>query len=160
LAYIELAYPFILGNGVAGIVEETGKGVSKFKKGDRVIIDTPSYNAQESKYGGWQRYVVGKQGTAAKISNGTTFEDAAAIPFALLTAVAGLKLKLGMEKPGAQKKGKVLIWGAGSSVGGYAVQYAKSVRTPIQKAVSDTQISNNIRIGWVRCCSHGLSTEI
>jgi NADPH:quinone reductase-like Zn-dependent oxidoreductase len=118
---------------VAGIVEETGKGVSKFKNGDRVIMDTPSYNVQESKYGGWQHYVVGKQVMAAKIADKISFESAAVIPFALLTAVAGLHLKLGMEKPGAQKKGKVLIWGAGSSVGGYAVQYAKSVCSPISK---------------------------
>lgn len=118
---------------MAGIVEETGQGVSKFKKGDRVIIDTPSYNARESKYGGWQTYVVGKQATAAKIADRTSFEDAATIPYALLTAVAGLQLKLGMEKPGANKNGKVLIWGASGSVGGYAVQYAKSVRSPTSK---------------------------
>jgi NADPH:quinone reductase-like Zn-dependent oxidoreductase len=114
-------------------VEEIGKGVSKFKKGDRVVIDTPSYNAKESKYGGWQKYIVGKQTTAAKIADTTSFENAAAIPYALLTAVAGLQLKLGMEKPGANKNGKVLIWGASGSVGGYAVQYAKSVRCPTSK---------------------------
>jgi NADPH:quinone reductase-like Zn-dependent oxidoreductase len=128
VAYIELPYPFILGNGVAGIVEEVGQGVSKFKKGDRVVLDTPSYNMKRSRFGGWQNYVVGMQLTAAKIADETSFEDAAAIPYALLTAVAGLRLKLGMEKPGANKKGKVLIWGASGSVGGYAVQYAKSVR--------------------------------
>jgi NADPH:quinone reductase-like Zn-dependent oxidoreductase len=109
-------------------VEKTGEGVSKFKKGDRVVMDTPSYSAKESKYGGWQKYVVGKQATTARIADRTSFEDAAAIPYALLTAVAGLQLKLGMEKPGANKNGKVLIWGASGSVGGYAVQYAKSVR--------------------------------
>lgn len=114
-------------------MEETGQGVSKFNKGDRVVVDTPSYNARESKYGGWQKYVVGKQATAAKIADGTSFEDAAAIPYALLTAVAGLQLKLGMEKPDANKNGKVLIWGASGSVGGYAVQYAKSVRSPSSK---------------------------
>jgi NADPH:quinone reductase-like Zn-dependent oxidoreductase len=133
LAYIELPYPFILGNTVAGTVEETGIRVSKFKRGDRVIIDTPNYNVKECKYGGWQHYVVCREVTVAKIADRISFEDAAVMPFGLLTAVAGLHLKLGMEKPGAQKNGKVLIWGAGSSVGGYAVQYAKSVRTPILK---------------------------
>jgi NADPH:quinone reductase-like Zn-dependent oxidoreductase len=117
---------------VAGIVKETGRGVSNFKKGDRVVIDTPSYNARESKYGGWQKYVVGKQATTSKVADRTSFEDAAAIPYALLTAVAGLQLKLGIEKPGANKKGKVLIWGASGSVG-YAVQYAKSVRSSTSK---------------------------
>lgn len=115
---------------MAGIVEETGQGVSKFQKGDRVTLDTPSYSLKKSKYGGWQKYVVGKEAMTAKIADGTSFEDAAAIPYALLTAVAGLQLKLGMEKPGANKKGKVLIWGASGSVGGYAVQYAKDVSIP------------------------------
>jgi NADPH:quinone reductase-like Zn-dependent oxidoreductase len=122
-----------MGNGVAGIVEETGQGVSKFQKGDRVITDTPNYQVKESKYGGWQNYVVGKEVTTAKIADRTSFEDASVVPYALLTAVAALRLKLGMEKPGANKKGKVLIWGASGSVGGYAVQYAKSVGILIPK---------------------------
>jgi NADPH:quinone reductase-like Zn-dependent oxidoreductase len=131
-AYIVLPYPFILGNGVAGIVQETGNAVSKFKKGDRVVTDTPSYKVKEAKYGGWQKYVIGKEATTAEIRDSTSFEDAASIPYALLTAVAGLHLKLGMEKPGSniKKGGKVLIWGASGSVGGYAVQYAKSVSYP------------------------------
>jgi NADPH:quinone reductase-like Zn-dependent oxidoreductase len=90
---------------VAGIAEETGQGVSEFKSGDRVVIDTPSYNAKESKYGGWQKYVVGKQATTAQIADRTSFKDAAAIPYALLTAVARLQLKLGMERPGANENG-------------------------------------------------------
>ena len=160
MAYIPIPYPFILGNGVAGIVEEVGPGVSKFKKGDRVVIDTPSYSAKESRYGGWQQYVVGKQATAAKIADGTAFEDAAAIPYALLTAVAGLQLKLGMAKPGADKKGKVLIWGASGSVGGYAVQYAKSVRNSNSNEIFRYVKANDMRAGWIRCRSNSLPSKI
>lgn len=54
-----------------------------------------------------------------------------ALPFPLQTAVGALHVYLGMELPGqapeSVSKEKVLIWGAGGSVGGYAVQYAKSV---------------------------------
>ena len=125
-----MPYPFILGNGVAGIVHEVGTCVTRFKKGDRVVSDTPTYQLKESKYGGWQKYVVSNEATTAKIPASTTFEDAAALPFSLLTAVAALHLHLGMRKPGTNfngKVGKVLIWSASGSVGGYAVQYAASV---------------------------------
>jgi NADPH:quinone reductase-like Zn-dependent oxidoreductase len=124
---MDVPYPFILGNGVAGVVEEIGPSVTKFKKGDRVVSDTPTYQLKKAKYGCWQKYVVGIETTTAKIPEKTTFEDAAAIPFALLTAVAALHLKLGMGKPKANCHGKALIWSASGSVGGYAVQYASSV---------------------------------
>lgn len=122
-----MPYPFILGNGVAGIVYEVGPSVTGFKKGDRVVSDTPTYQLKESKYGGWQKYVVSREATTAKIPASTTFEDAAAIPFSLLTAVAALHLHLRMEKPGTKRNRKTLIWSASGSVGGYAVQYAASV---------------------------------
>lgn len=112
---------------MAGVVEEIGPLVTKFKKGDRVISDTPVYQLKETKYGSWQKYVVGIEATTAAIPENTTFEDAAAIPFALLTAVAALHLKLGMSKPNANRTGKALIWSASGSVGGYAVQYSSSV---------------------------------
>ena len=124
-----MPYPFILGNGAAGIVHEVGPSVTRFKKGDRVVSDTPTYQLKESKYGGWQKYVVSREATTAKIPASTTFEDAAATPFALLTAVSALHLHLGMGKPGTNRNRKALIWGASGSVGGYAVQYAASVST-------------------------------
>jgi NADPH:quinone reductase-like Zn-dependent oxidoreductase len=49
------------------------------------------------------------------------FVQAVALPFPLQTAVAALHLYLGVEKPGeglAKEGEKVLIWGAGGSVGG------------------------------------------
>ena len=112
---------------MAGVVEEVGPSVTKFQKGDRVISDTPNYQLRQARFGGWQKYVVGTEGTTARIPENTTFEDAAAMPFALLTAVAALHLKLGMDKPGTKRSGKALIWSASGSVGGYAVQYAASV---------------------------------
>lgn len=54
-----------------------------------------------------------------------------ALPFPLQTAVGALHVYLGMELPGEKvaddPEEKVLIWGAGGAVGGYAVEYAKSV---------------------------------
>lgn len=124
---MDVPYPMILGTSVAGTVEEVGSAVTGFKIGDRVVSDTPTYHLKDAKYGGWQQYVVSKEATTAGIPDRASFEDAVAIPFALLTAVAALNLKLGIGRPGDNKQGKVLIWGASGSVGGYAVQYASSV---------------------------------
>ena len=70
-----------------------------------------------------------KAATTCKIPTGKSLEEAAVMPFSLLTAVAALSLKLGMPKPGEApgQQRKTLIWGASGSVGGYAVQYATSV---------------------------------
>ncbi|KAI9862470.1 MAG: hypothetical protein M1813_004321 [Trichoglossum hirsutum] len=129
-AYVNVPYPFILGNTVAGTVEAIGPDVTTVNVGDRVVSDTPTYAHKETtKWGGWQQYVVSKATTTAEIGD-ADFDQAVALPFALQTAVAALHLYLGMEKPGealAKKGERVLIWGAGGSVGGYAVQYAKSV---------------------------------
>ena len=68
-AYISsLKYPFILGGTVAGTIIEIGPDVHNFKIGDRVVSDTPVYGKRETKYGGWQKYVVGKAGLSAKVS--------------------------------------------------------------------------------------------
>lgn len=107
-----------------------GDKVTKFQVGDRVVSDTPVYKKRETKYGGWQKYVVGSESISAKIGD-AAFDQAVALPFPLQTAVGALHVYLGMELPGqapaSVAKEKVLIWGAGGSVGGYAVQFAKSV---------------------------------
>lgn len=88
------------------------------------------YKKRETRYGGWQKYVVGRESLSAKIGD-ASFEQAVALPFPLQTAVGALHVYLGMELPGkapaSVSEEKVLIWGAGGSVGGYAVQFAKSV---------------------------------
>lgn len=140
-----MPYPSILGNGVAGLVEEVGPLVTNFKKGDRVVSDTPIYQLKQTKYGCWQKYVVGTETTTAMIPENTTFEDAAAIPFALLTAVAALHLKLGMGKANEHRGGKALIWSASGSVGGYAVQYAASVSEMFTYAGKE-RVDINIRM--------------
>ena len=67
-AYISsIKYPFILGSSIAGTVVETGPDVTRFKVGDRVVSDTPVYRKRETRFGGWQKFVVGKAGLSAKV---------------------------------------------------------------------------------------------
>ena len=104
----------ILGVDIAGQVEAVGRNVKRFQAGDEVFGGSNSG-------GGYADYAcVSEDRLALKPAN-ITFEEAAAIPIAGLTALQGLRDK-GEIKPGQ----KVLINGAGGGVGTFAVQIAKS----------------------------------
>ena len=106
----------ILGGDVAGEVEAVGRGVDQFKPGDAVYA-----NLLDHGFGGFAEYVAAPVGvTAAKPAN-LSFDEAAAVPMAAVTALQGL-LHHGEIRPGA----KVLVNGASGGVGHFAVQIAKS----------------------------------
>ncbi len=102
-----------LGADYAGVVEAVGKNVTAFKPGDEV------YGA---KTGALAAYVVTRADRAIvpKPIN-ISFEQAAAIPVAAITALQGLR-----DKAKIQAGQKVLINGASGGVGTFAVQIAKS----------------------------------
>ncbi len=62
-----IPYPFILGSNVAGTIEAVGAGVEDFKLGERVVSSTPTYVTKETKWGGWQKFVLSKPEMAAKV---------------------------------------------------------------------------------------------
>src|SRR6266487_1397065 len=101
-----------LGADLAGRVEAVGKDVTQFQPGDEVFGMSIRTLAE---------YVsVSDQGVGAKPAD-LTFEQAAAVPLAALTALQGLRDK-GQITPGQ----KVLVNGAAGGVGTFAVQIAKS----------------------------------
>src|SRR5438874_5858953 len=102
-----------LGVDLAGEVEAVGKNVTQFKPGDEVF--GTGHGAAFAEY-----VCAGKTKLALKPAN-LTFEQAAAVPVAGLTALQGLRDK-GQVQPGQ----KVLINGASGGVGTFAVQIAKS----------------------------------
>ncbi|KPM36103.1 hypothetical protein AK830_g10462 [Neonectria ditissima] len=128
-----LEYPLILGSDVAGEVIETGPGVSRFQKGDRVValalgMDKRGKRPEESAF---QEAVVARDFMTAKIPDKVSFADAVVLPLGACTAACGLfqKDQLALEPPHVSKErvhtGKtVLIWGASTSVGNNAVQLA------------------------------------
>ena len=108
-------FPIVLGYDAAGIVEEIGSKVTKFKKGDIV------YARLSRNYGGaYAEFTATSEDTVALMPESLSFEEAAAIPLAAVTALQGLR-----DKGNIKKGDNVLIIGAASGVGHFAVQIAK-----------------------------------
>ena len=101
-----------LGADVAGIVETAGRSVTQFKPGDAV------YGLCQGAFG---EYVCTAESKLVKKPDGMTFEQAASIPIAGLTALQSLRDK-GKIQPGRE----VLVNGASGGVGTFGVQIAKS----------------------------------
>lgn len=103
---------YILGWDVAGHVEAVGQKVKRFKPGDEVFASCSSTFAE---------YVSADEDKFAMKPANLTFEQAAAVPTAAITALQGLR-DAGKVQPGQ----KVLINGASGGVGTFAVQIAKA----------------------------------
>ena len=106
----------ILGADIAGRVEAVGRNVTQFQPGDEVFGDS-----FERGLGAFAEYVCVTENALVLKPTGTTFEEAAAVPVAALTALQALRDK-GQIQPGQ----KVLINGASGGVGTFAVQIGKS----------------------------------
>jgi len=116
LARLTVGFPrpkdYILGWDMAGCVEVVGNAVTRFQPGDEVFGSCSSTLAE---------YVsVGEDALAMKPTN-LTFEQAAAVPTAAITALQGLR-----DAGKVQPNQKVLINGASGGVGTFAVQIAKA----------------------------------
>ena len=107
----------ILGSDVAGRVEAVGSNVTQFKPGDEVFGDLSG-----SGFGAFAEYATAPENRLAHKPAGLTFEEAAAVPVAAVTALQALR-DHGQIRPGM----KVLINGASGGVGTYAVQIAKAL---------------------------------
>lgn len=114
------------GDDVAGYVEAVGSDVSEFKAGDRV----GAFHEMGTPYGAFAEYSVAREKTTFHLPKTTSFEEAATIPLAAMTAAVGLFCRLGLPEPwvGAVSKarqeaaGGVVVYGASSAVGAFAVK--------------------------------------
>jgi NADPH:quinone reductase-like Zn-dependent oxidoreductase len=104
----------ILGGELSGVVEEVGKNVLKFKKGDEIFAFT------SHDLGGYAEYICLHDNKCIALKpNSLSFEKSAALSFGGITALFFL------EKSNIKSGENILIYGASGSVGTYAVQLAK-----------------------------------
>lgn len=101
-----------LGRDLAGVVEAVGPKADGFKPGDEV------YGAGR---GSFAEYAIARQDKIAAKPVNLTFEEAAALPIAGLTALQALR-DAGKVRAGEE----VLIYGAAGGVGSFAIQIAKA----------------------------------
>ncbi len=120
----------ILGADVAGEVEALGKNVTQFKVGDAVFGDLSGCG-----FGGFAEYVCAPETVLALKPANLSFEEAAALPMASITALQGLR-DIGRIKAGQ----KVLIYGASGGVGTFAVQIAKSFGAEVTAVCSTSKV--------------------
>lgn len=105
----------ILGADIAGRVEAVGRDVKHFQPGDEVFGDV-----SDCGWGAFAEYVCASENAVVLKPDNLTFEEAAAVPLAAITALQGLR-----EKRQIQPGDKVLINGASGGVGTFAIQIAK-----------------------------------
>ena len=122
-----------VGADLAGRVEGVGKDVKQFQPGDEV------YGVSG---GSWAEYAAARQDRLAPKPANLSFEEAASVPVAGLTALQALRDK-GQVQPGQ----KVLINGASGGVGTFAVQLAKAFGADVTAVCSTRNVEQARALG-------------
>jgi NADPH:quinone reductase-like Zn-dependent oxidoreductase len=126
----------ILGGYFAGEVEAVGKGVSKFKPGDEV------FGAAQLRFGAYGEYVcLPASYTIVPKPRNLSFEEAAAVPLGGLNALHFLRMARIREGE------KVLVNGAGGSIGTFGVQIAATMGAEVTAVDSAHKEAMLRRIG-------------
>jgi NADPH:quinone reductase-like Zn-dependent oxidoreductase len=126
-----------LGHDVAGEIEVVGKNVAQFKPGDAVFGSCAGAFS-----GSFAEYVRTPASALVRKPEKVTFEQAASLPIAALTALQGLRDK-GHIQPGQ----KVLVNGAAGGVGTFAVQLAKAFGATVTGVCSTRNVEMVRSIG-------------
>jgi NADPH:quinone reductase-like Zn-dependent oxidoreductase len=124
----------ILGSDIAGRVQAIGASVKLFQPGDEVFGGVG--------VGGFAEYACAIENQLALKPANLSFEKAAAVPIAAVTALQGLRDK-GHIKPGS----KVLVEGASGGVGTFAIQIAKSLGAEVTAVCSAGKLETARSLG-------------
>lgn len=127
----------IFGADIAGQIESVGKDISLFKAGDEVMGDLASYG-----FGGLAEYVTAPEKALIIKPRQVSFEQAAAMPMAAVTALQALR-----DKGKIEKGMKVLIVGCSGGVGTFAIQLAKYYEAEVTGVCSSKNIGQTLSLG-------------
>ncbi|KAG0646231.1 dehydrogenase [Hyphodiscus hymeniophilus] len=126
-------YPFVMGSDIAGEVVEVGRGVTRFKVGDRVMGHSVGMDEKQNRSaeGSFQTFTILLAHMASPIPASMSYESACVIPLGASTAACGLfqEDQLNLQYPSVTSKPTgetVIIWGGATSVGLNAIQLAKA----------------------------------
>ncbi|KAJ5773699.1 hypothetical protein N7457_008595 [Penicillium paradoxum] len=111
------------GDDIAGYVEAVGEGVHGFRKGDKVA----AFHEMFSPHGSYGEYAIAWEHSTFHLTEKTSFEEAATVPLAAMTAALGLyqELKLPLPWSPANKPTPLVVYGAASAVGAFAIKLAQ-----------------------------------
>jgi len=116
----------ILGNSIAGIVEEIGVNVQTLQVGDRIVCDTSNDG-----FGGLAEYITVNEALCVKVPLNVSLIDASACPVASTTALNALQVERQVKEDD-----RILIIGASGGVGTYMIQLAKYLKAHVTSVVS------------------------
>jgi NADPH:quinone reductase-like Zn-dependent oxidoreductase len=128
----------IAGADFAGRIESIGRDIRRFLPGDEVF----GASFRGKGLGGFAEYACAREDSLAPKPSNLSFEEAAAVPVAAITALQGLRDQ-GQIQPGK----KVLIDGASGGVGTFAVQIAKSFGAEVTAVCSPRNVDRARAIG-------------
>ncbi|KAJ9617178.1 hypothetical protein H2200_000899 [Cladophialophora chaetospira] len=114
------------GDDIAGFVEAVGSDVTEFKVGDRV----GAFHEMTTPHGGFAEFAIAWENSTFHLRKETSFEEAATIPLAAMTAALALFCYLRLPEPWVlptrtereELAGGVLVYGAASAVGAFAIK--------------------------------------
>lgn len=133
-------FPLILGYDVAGEVEAVGPEVDAFDLGD------PVYAFVDSRHGGaYAEHVLVGQAAAARKPDRLSFEEAAALPIAGLTAIQGLR-----DRGELEKGERLLVNGGTGGVGHLAIQIGRAMGASVTAVASGRNQELLRELGAVR----------
>ena len=128
----------IAGADFAGRVESVGREIRRFRPGDEVF----GASFRGKGLGGFAEYACAREDSLAPKPSNLSFEQAAAVPVAAVTALQGLR-----DQGQIQRGQKVLIDGASGGVGTFAVQIAKSFGAEVTAVCSPGNVDRARVIG-------------
>ncbi|MGB0545142.1 MAG: NADP-dependent oxidoreductase, partial [Candidatus Pseudothioglobus sp.] len=127
----KVTFPIGTGRDVSGIIEEIGKNIKKFKKGDKVYS-----RVNESHVGTMAEYVVSNVKDTALIPSNLSFDESASIPLVGLTTYQALE-----DIAKLSKGEKILIHAGSGGIGTFAIQLAKHLGAHVTTTTSTKNTS-------------------